>query len=334
MDNRITKKRLSHFLSYEWIAIVAVIIVCVVLVEFFYSVAGVKLTTGQHFKVFYDQNIDYNNSDRLLNHLKDKNTFSFGVYQADSEEGKKEFNVIGYRVTASEGDIIITDDFLSTAEGASKYVRAKTLIDDISVYILDELLLDAKEYLKSFLTDENGDIYNTQDYSLEKIESNFRKRVKGDNFYRSEKAIVEGAKKEKQRIFRLIDEIKDFEVVLSLPSDYFFSYTKYEQAYNLTDGESNAALKENLERGFKAQSAQNRQKYGTPTARYGLRLDKLTSSVQGKLNNTEFFKMYDQSKADHTVALALNFKAAQPDLQYEEIFFLNQLVRSFSDILD
>ncbi len=334
MDNKITKKRLSHLLSYEWIAIVAVIVLCVILVEFIYSVSGVTLTTGQHFKVFYDQNIDYTNSDRLLSHLKDKNTFSFGVYNADSEEGKQEFNVISYRVTTSEGDIIITDDFLSTEEGASKYVRAKTLVDDTSVYDLDQLLVDAKEYLKSFLTNENGDIFNTQDYSLEKIEKNFRKRVKGDNFYRKESQIIGGIEKEKQRIFRLIDEVRDFETVLSSPDDHFFFYTKFEQAYRLTDENKDPDLKENLKGGFDAQCEQNTEKYERETARYGLRLDKLTSTKEGKLNNTEFFKMIGESKSTNTMAIALNFKEDQPDLQYEVISFLNQIVRSFSNILD
>ena len=333
MDNKITKKRLSHLLSYEWIAIIAVIVVCVIFVEFIYSVAGVRLTPEQHFKVFYDQNISYTNSDRLLNHLKSKNTFSFGIYEATSEEGKKEFNVIGYRVTASDGDIIITDDFLSDKEGASKYVRAKTLIDDISVYVLDELLLDAKDYLKGFLTQESGDIFNEQDYSSQKIEENFRKRVKGDNNYRSESAILSGIEKEKQRIFRLIDEVKDFEKILSLPSEYFFYYTKYEQAYRLTDGEKDPNLKENLKGGFETQKVQNIDKYGSETARYGLRLDKFAQK-EGKLNPTEFFKMIDETKSTHTLALALNFKKDQPDLQYEEIFFFNQIIRSFSDILD
>jgi len=333
MDNKITKKRLSHLLSYEWIAIVVVIVISVILVEFIYSVAGVKLTTGQHFKVFYDQNIDYTNSDKLLSHLKDKNTFSFGVYNADSEEGKQEFNVIGYRVTTSEGDIIITDDFLSTKEGASKYVRAKTLIDDITVYILDELLVDAKEYLKSFLTNENGDIFNTQHYSLEKIEQNFRKRVKGDNFYRKESQILSGLEKEKQRIFRLIDEVKDFEKVLSLPDEYFFFYTKYEQAYRLTDENNDPDLKQNLKGGFEAQSAQNTTKYGRAEGRYGLRLDKFTQT-EGKLNATEFFKRRGETNSGNTLAIALNFKKDQPDLQYEVMFFLNQIVRSFSNILD
>lgn len=334
MDNKITKKRLSHLLSYEWIAMVALIVLCVVIVEFFYSVAGVKLTAGQHFKIFYDQNISYTNSDRLLNHFKDQNTFSFGVYEADSEEGKKEFNVIGYRVTTSEGDIIITDDFLSDKEGASKYARAKTLVDDMSIYDLDELLVDAKEYLNSFLTDEGGDIYNTQNYSAKKIEDNFRKRAKGDNNYRSEAQIVSGVEKEKQRIFRLIEEIKDFEKVLNLSEEYFFFYTKYEQAYRLTDENKDAALKENLKGGFEAQAKQNAEKYnGRETARYGLRLDKFTQT-KGKLNATEFFKISNQTKSDNTMALALNFKEDQPDLQYEVIFFLNQIVRSFSNILD
>ena len=80
MDNRITKKRLSHFLAYEWIAIVVVIVLCVVLVEFLYSVAGVVLKPSEHFKVFYDENIDYTNSERLLTHLKNKNTLVFGLF--------------------------------------------------------------------------------------------------------------------------------------------------------------------------------------------------------------------------------------------------------------
>ncbi len=333
MDNKITKKRLSHFLSYEWIAIIGVIVAFVVIVEFLYSVFGVVLTTGQNFKIYYDQNVSYTNSDRLLTHLQNKNTFSFGVLEVNIEEAKEEFNVIGYRVSTYEGDVVITDDFLSNEEGATKYVRAKSLIDDISVYKLDELLFDAKEYLAGFLTSESGDIYNESDYSQKKIEDNFIKRAKGDNAYRKQSAIKEGIEKEKQRLFRLAKEIVDFEKILSLPDEYFFHYTKFEQAYTLTDETTDLSLKNRLKEGFEAESQRNNEQYGTNTARYGLRLDKF-GQKEGKFNATEFFKRYEQTNSSNTMVLAFNFKEEQPDLQYEVIFFFNQIVRSFSDILD
>ena len=57
MDSKITKKRLSGFMAYEWIVTLVVAVLIIVLWDLYYTIAKVELTPGQHFKVYLDTGV-------------------------------------------------------------------------------------------------------------------------------------------------------------------------------------------------------------------------------------------------------------------------------------
>ena len=74
LNNKITKKRLSDFFSYEWIVMTVVIVVAIFLWEMLFSAIAVKPTTGQNFKYYIDKNIVCPRNDTFKSGLINKNT--------------------------------------------------------------------------------------------------------------------------------------------------------------------------------------------------------------------------------------------------------------------
>ena len=75
MDNKLTKKRLSDFLSYEWIIILVAIIAAIFVLELIYTVSATRITTGQKFTFYLDQDIyTYESSDKDIFDLLGVNT--------------------------------------------------------------------------------------------------------------------------------------------------------------------------------------------------------------------------------------------------------------------
>ena len=114
MDNKITKRRLHDFLSYEWIAIIAIIVVCILAWELIFTMTRVTLTPGQDFLVFYDETIDSEPSSTTpaLYMRKDNSNrmvFSYDVLKVGHEELIAGYNVLSDRLLLKEGDVIITD---------------------------------------------------------------------------------------------------------------------------------------------------------------------------------------------------------------------------------
>ncbi len=218
MDNKITKKRLANFLSYEWIIMLVAVVAGILLWEFIFTVSGVRLTAGQNFKIYYDKKIS-SNSDIYSLITKDNKTFSYDVIEINIEDVTDD-QVLMARYSVQEGDIIITD---CVQENEEDKVRAKTLIDGYDIYDLDKLLSDAEDYLSRF--------YNDGVLDQEKVKSNFLKRMQKDNRFRTEKEKQKGIEQEIQRIEKLNKDVSDFKTVLETFSEEdFFWYSKYAQS--------------------------------------------------------------------------------------------------------
>ncbi len=332
MDNKITKKRLSNFLSYEWILILIAIVGAILLWEFVYTVSSVRLTVGQSYKIFYDKYSFYGENVSALavelevqENLGYENgkTFSFDVQKTASESILQEDDVLSIRLSVQEGDILITDDKArTTKKGEVEYTEslARTRVDNLTVNFatFDKLLKDAQDYLKSFLADGQTEIAK-ENLDDNKIKAGFEKRLRKDNRFRRNKE--EGLRLEKQRLEKLCDEVNAFETVVNLDDEYFFTYTKYEQSLEIAKAQGQDAsdyeqLVQKQERG-----------------KYGLRLDKLTG---GKYNSSKFFTVLDEDEyvASDAVIMVFDFLKYQPELQFESITFINNIVRACSTILD
>lgn len=312
MDNKLTKKRLSDFLAYEWILALVVAVAAIIAMELIYTVSAARLSTGQQFKFYLDEDLNPFDAYSVYGVLdvdagKNGKTFSYDVLSVESENLTSSYNVLSVRLSVQEGDAIFT----SSAEKEDGTRRAKTLIDQNSVYDMKSLLESAKEYLAQFKTADKFD--------ENKIRAYFDERMKGDNRFRTEEEKKEGRENEIGRIGKLAKDAEDFEKLLN--GDYenlFFRYTKYEQASNgdINDKTYGAAYEREKEKG---------------ALRYGINMAAL---VGGKRNVSDYLKLKDTDSAENVVLLLFDFSAYQKDLQYESISFTCALVREFSDILD
>lgn len=324
MDNRLTRRRLSDFLAYEWILTIVVAVAAIIVLELVYTMAATRLSTGQQFKYYLDEDIySFDLSDKNIYDLlgvetgKNGKTFSYDVLSVETENLTSSYNVLSVRLSVQEGDAIFT----SSVEQESETVRAKRIIDENPVYCLEDLLERAENYLKTFTVD-GGDIYTESDYDENKIRDYFDERMKGDKRFKTDADKEEGRQNEIGRIKKLAEEVKDFKFLLSVGEEkgLFYKYTKYEQlsAENPDDENYKAAYEKETEH------------------IYGINMGALTHAPDrtDKKSVSEYLKITDTNSAQNVVLVLFDFGSYQKDLQFESISFLNTLVREFSDFLE
>lgn len=335
MDNKVTKKRLSNFFAYEWITMIIVIVVAIIVWEFVYTVSAVRLSVGQNFKYYYDENVDTYGATYLYEMINRKDTLSYDVLSFDYESLTEEAgNILSARLSIYEGDVIFTDciDYTKLEganENTTKEIRVKSLVDSYNGYDFITLKNDAIDYLKGFLPDGrtvDGDIEFSM-LSKDKIASSFRSRMKKDNRFREEEQILNGIKMEEERLEKLCRDVKDFSYLLSLREttpELFYNYTKFEQSF-----ESAAEDK------YKIQyetAVKNEKEKGRENVPYALCLSALKGG-EGKTDPSSYFKIKGKETAEDVVLMVFNFKDKQPHLQYETIGFINQIVKDCSTLL-
>ena len=331
MDNKLTRKRVSDLLQYDWILLIVFALVAVIIWEVVFSLTAVKLKPGQHFKYYIDIGVHATDDDRILK-LFDQNK-SFDVLEIAGEEINVEQDVLSARLANDEGDVIFTQLIPPTENSANKEVRAKTLVDQKSYFAgsFDKLLKDAKAYLRSFLVSDtmpDGAELDYANLSTDKIDAGFLARMKGDNRFRTDAQKENGKLLERDRIKDLCREVKDFDKLLSIENtDLFFNYTRHEQNLALsTLADDIEFYTERLE----TEKQNNKTNYGREQLRYGLNL----SALKGKVDASEFFTLTSSDNSKLVVLMFFDLIEVQPELQFESIIFVNALVRTCSTLLD
>lgn len=333
MDNKLTKKRLSDYLSYEWIMMIIVIVAAIVLWELVYSVSAVRLTSGQQFKYYYDENVVAGSNGALFDLICDdsgEQTFGYDVLSVSYEQLSSQYNVLSVRLSVYEGDAIFTDGTVDE-KGSS---RLKKLVDGNSIYTYERLEQDGINYLSTFLKDEYASlnyeerkekVYDYENLDESKIEARFLERMKGDNRFRKEEEKAAGKVLEKGRIKKLCTEMKKFDYLLNVGEEkgIFERYTKYELALSSADEKNKA----DYQKAYDREVSEGRQ-----NAAYALKMDKLT----GGKSVSEYLRLSGKDSAEGvTLALFDFYKVAEAklyDLQFETVSFVNKIVEEFSDI--
>ena len=325
MDNRITRRRLSNFLSYEWILMIIMSVVGIIVWSLIFTMTGVKLTTGQEFKFYFDETIDANSVSELYALFKDeenenKSVFSYDILKMGHERLISEYNVLKDRMSVHEGDAIITDITVPADDAKDKSVRAKTIVDNYLTYDFISLEEDAEKYLSQFLKDgltaDSVDVTDFFNLDGAKIEKVFRERLAKDNRFRSESQKQEGIALEKQRIESLCKEVKKFRHLLNQGEEYFFMYTRYEQL-----------LEQGINEDYRDFYEQDILLKGRRP--YGLKLEALSG---GENSPSKFFRKVGADDAKDVVLLVFNFTEYQPHLQFESIAFINAIVDGCSNL--
>ena len=347
MDNRITKKRLHDLLSYDWLKAILIVLGVIIAWEFVYSVASVKLTSGQEFKVFFDQNVYHVETNEILKDIQDKKILSYDVLKVGSENMLADYNLLSTRIEVGEGDIVFTDNKVVEPEGDKKVsVRAKEVIDGNPIYSYEVLLRESKKYIiDNFYKDgvidissENPLVLNTpsvldeleldlENLDQQKIESVFRQRMKGDNRFRKEEQIEQGVQDEKARIEKLVSDINFFNKFMLeaediFGQDIFMRYTKYEQSEDFNPGEYSVVV-------------QREKDNGRENAVYGIDMGVLSSVGSPKEDASSLVKLNTKNPeetgtANNVIMMAINLQKEQPHLQYETISFIRYIIETYS----
>lgn len=197
MDARITKSRLSNLISYDWLKIIATIVVAIFVGVIVLTMVGTRPTTAQeqHF-LFYE---DLYLSDDYSDTLEEDGIFSYEVLSVDSFEmsGSSTYGQIALsaRFAAGQRNMIFSSNTL-TDDGETTYIAEVAASCYAMLENVDEYLLDAAEYANSFY---GGDYINGE-LNEEYLSAEFRSRTKGDKRYRTESKILSGIEDEKERI--------------------------------------------------------------------------------------------------------------------------------------
>ena len=306
MDSKITKKRLSMFLQYEWLKIVAIILcVCLLWTAVFIMLGSHNrlLTDGQCFYFYYSPDISAGCSDNIDILIERDKVLSYEVQRKeivtfDTVYGSDQ--LAGW-LAIGNGDMIICSD-VAGEDGQYTNSYFRVLLTDYKMYDFDSLYNDAVTYASAFKID-NSKPFTAENISRDKVEEEFNNRLSKDPRFKTDYEKKQGVLKEKERITKLFEDITDFEKLLSM--DIFITVTS---SY-----------------------------YGDTTAKkYGLDLSKLTSAPN-KTDVTYFAQRVGndgKATADGTVLAVFNFLDRQPELQFEVLSVINSLVRETTTFLD
>lgn len=274
MDAKITKKRLGHMLSYDWIKIIALVVAVIVVWWLIFSVAATKITSAQQFTV-YNFKGTYTGGEysSLIRNVQKNDVFSYDVIEVDTYDltttGSELDTVLSARLQTGEGDaMFISNDFDALDEDkeyqkpdgttyhptylqeflTSYYYSASELGDSETGY-----LKKAEAYLAPFF---GGDVVNGV-LDEEAAEKEFSTRIKklNDKRFKTKKEKSKGLEEEKERLEKLRKSYLDFlsyldEGYISLEEVTFYTYDydgnavektgKY--AVNLSKGKENERL--------------------------------------------------------------------------------------------
>lgn len=330
MDNKITRKRLSDLLSYEWIFMIIICVISIVVWELAYTIGSVKLTAGQNFRYYFDYTIYPASNSELKRELVIKQTFSYDILKLTSEAISQDNNVLKDRLSIQEGDIIFSDavgldeyrKVVAKGEIPKERVRAFSIIDyiDYKIASIDVMLENAKEYLKdNFFDDkynETTDGYASSNIDDAKVKSVFLKRNGGDNRFRTTESKNKGIEKEKARIVKLCENVEFMQAFLNDPanSDAIIRYTKHSQNYEFTKD----SLPNNYQKWM-----QNEIDQGRGDDVYAINLGKL----KGGKNITNFMQYKLDDVSTDIVIMAFEFTSYQPHLQYESLSFICSTIK-------
>lgn len=250
MDAKITKKRLGHMLSYDWIKIIAVAVAVIVAWWLIFSVAATKITPAQEFTILnYKGSYTGSKYSALVNNTKKNGVFSYDVLEVNSYDltlnGSEMDTVLSARLETNEGDAMFTtsdpdardeDKEFSKPDGTtyhptylegfltSYYYSAEELGDEETGY-----LKKAEAYLAPFF---GGDVANgVLDEAAAEKEFSARIKRLNDKRFKTKKEKAKGLEQEKERLEKLRKSYLDFRsylddgcIVLEEVTFYVYDY--------------------------------------------------------------------------------------------------------------
>jgi hypothetical protein len=228
MDAKITKKRLSRLLSYDWIKIVACAVAAIIVWSLIFTMTATRITPAQQFTVFnYYANSPLDNGFyNVYNKTFRDKKFSYEVIETninDLTTGGKEYagTLLEARLGTDEGDVMFIPNINDpstkvepTVEGgeATYTTYMQSFFNGWFHYVanVDDYLNGMRTYLSAY--------YNADGtLNKEKVRAEFLARIKRNNDKRFKKddKIEAGVLQEYERIEKYAAALKEFEGYLA-----------------------------------------------------------------------------------------------------------------------
>ncbi len=257
MDARITKKRLSQMLSYDWIKIIACIVAGIFLWSLIFTTTAARLNPAQTFTAYAYIGTTPSSgfSSKIASRSGLSGGFSYDVIETNTVDlasaGNQAYTLLEARLGVQEGNAVFVAPLSYEIDDGNGGKTTRTYTQD--------LLLRTYPSALSFGSAEDGDgeasktsyfartenflnLYytagyeNAESFSEEKAEQIFRNRIKTqkDKRYKNETQILNGVKDEIARIKGYRDNYLAFrgyleEGIISL-SEETFTMTSYSGA--------------------------------------------------------------------------------------------------------
>ena len=230
MDAKITKSRLAHYLSYEWVKIVSIIIAVIVLWTIIFTTAETRLTLAQEYNVYNYEGGNAGVRFTDVENYNGKNVFSYEVIESNANDvanyGEELDAIMQTRTSVNEIDAIFVTDRLTGKDGwkykddlgvehDATYLDAFLLSYHTAILPFggeDGLLKKVETYLNTYFTAGYQDESSLDE---QKAETDFRARVKKDKRFKKEKQIVQGVQDEKARLIAYANALETLNAYLA-----------------------------------------------------------------------------------------------------------------------
>lgn len=243
MDAKITKKRLGHQLSYDWIKIAGTCVLAVVILIVLFTSIGTRPTAGQTFDLYtlFDVRF-YADGLGSLEELKEKDALSYDIQKLNAVEVTRtgyEDMILSTRFAAGEGDVVISSDVGDkfAEDGSGALVDLSGLKEFLYAYRVNCMWLgtdgkgwafdgeyeadipnyfaECAAYLDTYFPGAGycaavtSGVFSPLDTEAELDEeaaaAGFAERMKGDKRYKTEDQKAQGVKDEQARLLNLRD---------------------------------------------------------------------------------------------------------------------------------
>ena len=326
MDSKITKRRLTNLLAYDWPKLIALVVAVVFVWYLAFTTGAPRASTGQVFNVFYYGSFSYKvTATDINNEAKQKGAYSYDVLSVDAREMLVDYyaTIMSAVAATYEGDIMITVDSADKIESNNSEFR--TFIDGYgnTVYDYDKLINDAKNYciLNNFVFMQNDGSYAINESV---IKSYFAQRMQKDPRFRKKDSdkYKQGELDEIARIKSVWNNAIMLEDCLKNHPELRYNYKMYTQAIQKDPN------------GY-----QDEVYHNTQELTYGLNIGALQGGSADV--NQDFSKaLYNEegelisSSANTIVICVFNYLPHQPDLQFESLGFVNFMIAKYSNFLN
>lgn len=214
MDAKITKERLGRLLSYDWIKIVALMLGIILFWTLLFTTTETRITTAQEFSVFNhyaNGTLPSKFSDFYGNSIKNK-VYSHEVLNVVTNDlapaGEAYMEVLQTRLSVQQADVMFIpnigdENYKTTAEDGSvsyaySYIESFMLSQGHAMYEMNAYFAECENFLKGYYSDYT----NAETLNTEKVEADFRARIKAnkDKRYKKEEQIIAGVKSDLERV--------------------------------------------------------------------------------------------------------------------------------------